>query len=108
GRPLELVAVSARDRKKRRAVDVSAAQWHDDPVSLVESDADVIVELVGGEDGAAYALVRKALAAGKHVVTANKALLAHHGAELAALAEEHHVALKFEAAAAGGIAIVQA
>ena len=108
GRTLELVSVSARDRKKRRAADVSKAQWHDDPVALVESDADVIVELIGGEDGAAYTLVRKALAAGKHVITANKALLAHHGAELAALAEQHHVALKFEAAAAGGIPIVKA
>jgi homoserine dehydrogenase len=108
GRPLELVAISARDRRKRRAADISTVRWHDDPAALVESDADVIVELIGGEDGAAYALVRKALAAGKHVVTANKALLAHHGAELAALAEQHHVALKFEAAAAGGIPIVKA
>jgi homoserine dehydrogenase len=108
GRSLELVAVSARDRKKRRAADVSKALWHDDPVALVESDVDVVVELIGGEDGAAYTLVRKALSAGKHVITANKALLAHHGAELAALAEEHRVALKFEAAAAGGIPIVKA
>jgi homoserine dehydrogenase len=108
GRPLELVAVSARDRKKRRAADVSKALWHDDPVALVESDVDVVVELIGGEDGAAYTLVRKALSVGKHVITANKALLAHHGAELAALAEEHRVALKFEAAAAGGIPIVKA
>jgi homoserine dehydrogenase len=108
GRSLELVAVSARDRKKRRSADISSALWHDDPVALVDSDVDVVVELIGGEDGAAYALVAKALKSGKHVVTANKALLAHHGAELAALAEQNNVALKFEAAAAGGIPIVKA
>ncbi len=108
GRRLELVGVSARDRKKRRATDLSAIAWMDDPTALAGSDADVVVELIGGEDGAAYALVKAALANGKHVVTANKALLASHGAELAALAEEHNVALKFEAAAAGGIPIVKA
>jgi homoserine dehydrogenase len=108
GRTLELVAVSARDRKKRRATDVSNLAWHDDPVALASSDADVIVELIGGENGAALELVRTALQNRKHVVTANKALLAHHGAELASLAEANGVALKFEAAAAGGIPIVKA
>ncbi|HEX3674301.1 MAG TPA: homoserine dehydrogenase [Rhizomicrobium sp.] len=108
GRKLELVAVSARDRKKRRATDLSAIAWSDDPVALAKSDADVVIELIGGENGVAHALVRDALANGKHVVTANKALLASHGAALAALAEEHNAALKFEAAAAGGIPIVKA
>jgi homoserine dehydrogenase len=108
GRPLEITAVSARDRRKRRAADISHIAWTDDPLALVKSDADVIVELIGGENGAAQALVEAALASGKHVVTANKALLAHHGAELAALAEDHNVALKFEAAVAGGIPIVKA
>jgi homoserine dehydrogenase len=108
GRPLEIIGVSARDRRKRRATDISAIAWSDDPLALAASEADVIVELIGGEDGAAHALVEKALASGKHVVTANKALLAHHGAKLAALAEDHNVALKFEAAAAGGIPIVKA
>jgi len=108
GRPLEIVGVSARDRRKRRATDVSRIAWSDDALALVKSDADVIVELIGGENGTAHALVEAALAAGKHVVTANKALLAHHGAALAALAEDHDVALKFEAAAAGGIPIVKA
>jgi homoserine dehydrogenase len=108
GRPLELVAISARDRKKRRSTDLSAITWTDDPVALANGDADVVVELIGGEDGAARELVQAALANGKHVVTANKALLAHHGAELATLAEEKNVALKFEAAAAGGIPIVKA
>jgi homoserine dehydrogenase len=108
GRSLEIIAVSARDRKKRRAADLSNITWIDDPVALAKTDADVVVELIGGEDGAAYALVKKALQARKHVVTANKALLAHHGAALAALAEENNAALKFEAAAAGGIPIVKA
>jgi homoserine dehydrogenase len=108
GRKLGLVAVSARDRKKRRATDLSGIDWIADAVALADSDADVIVELIGGDNGAALDLVQASLANGKHVVTANKALLAKHGAELAAQAEEHRVALKFEAAAAGGIPIVKA
>ncbi len=107
-RKLEIVAVSARDRNKSRATDISGLRWLDDPVALAESDADVVVELIGGEEGVARALVEASLAAGKHVVTANKALLAHHGARLAAMAEERGLALKFEAAAAGGIPIVKA
>lgn len=108
GRPLELVGVSARDRKKKRATDISHLEWATDPSSLAKSDADVIVELIGGEEGIARKLVEEALAAKKHVVTANKALLAYHGAKLAALAEQNNVSLKFEAAAAGGIPIVKA
>jgi len=108
GRPLEIVGVSARDRKKRRAGDVSAIAWSDDPLALAQSDADVVVELIGGEEGIARQLVEAALANGKHVVTANKALLAKHGLALAELAEKNGVTLKFEAAAAGGIPIVKA
>jgi homoserine dehydrogenase len=108
GRPLELVGVSARDRGKKRSADVSQIDWQNDSADLAKSDADVIVELIGGEEGPARALVQAALHTKKHVVTANKALLAYHGAELAALAEEQNVALKFEAAAAGGIPIVKA
>ncbi|MGN6514373.1 MAG: homoserine dehydrogenase, partial [Rhizomicrobium sp.] len=108
GRPLQLVGVSARDKTKRRATDVSKLNWQADAKALVNADVDVIVELLGGESGPAYDLVKTALAAKKHVVTANKALLAYHGTELAALAEENGVALKFEAAAAGGIPIVKA
>jgi len=108
GRTLELVGVSARDKAKSRTVNVSKIAWENDARALVKSDADVIVELIGGEEGIAYDLVKSALVAKKHVVTANKALLAYHGAELAALAEENNVALKFEAAAAGGIPIVKA
>jgi homoserine dehydrogenase len=108
GRAVECVAVSARDRKKARTVDIADIPWTDDVQSLAGGDADVVVELIGGEDGPARTLVERALSAHKHVVTANKALLAHHGASLAALAEEMGVALRFEAAAAGGIPIVKA
>jgi homoserine dehydrogenase len=108
GRTLELVAVCARDRLKPRAANVSELAWFDDPVALASCGADVVVELIGGEEGSARSLVETALRGGRHVVTANKALLAHHGAELAMLAEEKGAALKFEAAAAGGIPIVKA
>ncbi|MGI9383302.1 MAG: homoserine dehydrogenase [Methyloligellaceae bacterium] len=108
GGPISVRAVSARDRNKDRGVDLSAYEWFDDPCAMASSaDIDVIVELIGGEAGVAKDAVSAALAGGKHVVTANKALLAHHGPALAALAEEHGVALNFEAAVAGGIPIVK-
>jgi len=106
GRTLEIIAVSARDRKKAR--DFAFTGWTDDVLSLAKGDADVVVELIGGEEGIARELVETALANGKHVVTANKALLAKHGLALAQLAEKNNVTLKFEAAAAGGIPIVKA
>jgi homoserine dehydrogenase len=106
GRKLEITAVSARDKNKARGYAVSG--WTGDVLSLAKTDADVVVELIGGEEGIARQLVESALAAGKHVVTANKALLAKHGLALARLAEKNGVALKFEAAAAGGIPIVKA
>jgi homoserine dehydrogenase len=108
GRKLEVVAVSARDRSRDRGFDSSGFKWTDDAVSLAKSDADVVVELIGGEDGVALSLVEAALSNGKHVVTGNKALLAKHGARLAALAEKNGLALKWEAAVAGGIPIVKA
>src|SRR6185436_12972241 len=82
--------------------------WTDDPLALAKGDADVVVELIGGEEGIARQLVETALASKKHVVTANKALLAKHGLRLAQIAETNGVTLKFEAAAAGGIPIVKA
>ena len=108
GRGFEIVAVSARDARKARGFDTSKFTWTADAVALAKSDADVVVELIGGEDGVALALVEASLTAGKHVVTGNKALLAKHGARLAALAEKNGGALKFEAAVAGGIPIVKA
>ncbi|MCV0396772.1 MAG: homoserine dehydrogenase [Rhizobiaceae bacterium] len=108
GRPIAVAAVSARDRSRDRGVDLSAAQWFDDPVDLAKSAyIDVFVELVGGEEGAARASVRAALEAGRHVVTANKALLARHGLELAAIAEKKGVLLNYEAAVAGGIPVIK-
>ncbi len=106
GRKLEIIGVSARSKNKARGIDV--AGWTDDPLTLAKGDADVVVELIGGEEGIARQLVESALANKKHVVTANKALLAKHGKALADLAEKNGVTLKFEAAAAGGIPIVKA
>jgi homoserine dehydrogenase len=109
GRGLELVAVSARHRSKDRGVDVSGARWHERAVALAQDpEVEVVVELIGGADGVAKELVEAALAAGKPVVTANKALMAHHGTALAAAAEGAGVALAFEAAVAGGIPIIKA
>jgi homoserine dehydrogenase len=108
GRPLEIAAVCARDRSKDRGVDVSRYAWEDDMSLLAErADVDVVVELVGGADGPALALARRALAAGKGLVTANKAMIAHHGMELAAAAEAAGAPLKFEAAVAGGIPVIK-
>jgi homoserine dehydrogenase len=108
GRQIVIGGVSARTRAKARGVDISAVPWFDDPVALATSDGiDVLVELIGGEEGPPRAAVEAALQARKHVVTANKALLARHGAELAALAERQGVELNFEAAVAGGIPVIK-
>jgi len=108
GRPFELAAVSARSRSKSRGVDLSDVRWCDDPVEMAaDPGIHVFVELIGGDDGIARKAVETALAAKKHVVTANKALLARHGTELARLAEKSGVALNFEAAVAGGIPIIK-
>lgn len=106
---MAVTAVSARDRSRDRGLDLSGVTWFDDPVALAASgEVDCVVELVGGAEGAARATVETALRAGKHVVTANKALLASHGLALAGLAEAKGVALSFEASAAGGIPVVKA
>jgi homoserine dehydrogenase len=108
GRPIEVVAVSARNRTKDRGVNLSAFAWEDDMTALAtRDDVDVVVELVGGSDGPALTLARTTLAGGKQLVTANKAMIAHHGMELAALAESHGAALKYEAAVAGGIPVIK-
>jgi len=108
GRPLEIAAICARDRSKHRGVDLSRYTWEDDMTLLAErGDVDVVVELVGGADGPALALARRTLVAGKGLVTANKAMIAHHGMELAAAAEAARVPLKFEAAVAGGIPVIK-
>jgi len=109
GRPITVTAVSARDRARDRGVSVAGLRWYEDAVALAaDPQVDVIVECIGGSDGKAKALVEAAIAAGKHVVTANKALLAVHGAALAEASEAKGVALAFEAAVAGGIPAIKA
>ena len=108
GRPVAITAVSARDRMKNRDVDLSGYAWETDARALaVRDDIDVFVELIGGDEGIAREAVTAALKAGKDVVTANKALLAIHGQELAELAEAHGRVIRFEAAVAGGIPIIK-
>ncbi|MEC7852089.1 MAG: homoserine dehydrogenase [Pseudomonadota bacterium] len=109
GRSFTITAVSARSRTADRGFDMSGIAWVEDAADIAaRDDVDIVVEMIGGESGVALDLVRASLQAGKHVVTANKALLAHHGAEIAALAEEKGVGLMFEAAVAGGIPAVKA
>jgi homoserine dehydrogenase len=108
GRDIVITAISARDRTKDRGVDISAYTWEDDMTAMAaRDDVDVVVELVGGSDGPALALARNTIAGGKALVTANKAMIAHHGLELAQAAETARVALKFEAAVAGGIPVIK-
>lgn len=108
GRAIEITAVSARSRDKDRGVPLSGYAWEDDPVALAKrDDVDVFVELMGGEDGPAKDAIEAAIALGKDVVTANKALLAHHGQALAETAEAQGAVIRFEAAVAGGIPVVK-
>jgi len=108
GRSIAVTGVSARDRSRDRGIALGDAEWFDDPVALARSGAiDVFVELVGGDDGPARKSVKAALEAGKHVVTANKALLARHGVSLAETAEKKGVLLNYEAAVAGGIPVIK-
>ncbi len=108
GRPIEIVAVTARSRAKNRGIDLKKVRWVKDPIALARDPGiDVFVELMGGAGDPAKRAIEAALSSGKSVVTANKALLAKHGVALARLAERNHVALNFEAAVAGGIPIVK-
>ncbi|MBW7849864.1 MAG: homoserine dehydrogenase [Rhodospirillales bacterium] len=109
GRPIVVTAVSARERGRDRGVSLEGLHWYEDAVAMAAgADVDVVVELIGGSDGVAKAVCETAIAQGKHVVTANKALLAVHGADLARNAEERGLILAFEAAVAGGIPIIKA
>jgi homoserine dehydrogenase len=109
GRPIEIVAVSARTKGKDRGIDLAPYRWHDDPVSLAKDpEVELLIEVIGGASGPAKDAIEAALTLGKPVVTANKALLAAHGPALAALAEEHDTSIAFEAAAAGGIPVIKA
>ncbi len=109
GARLRVDAVAARERTKPRGLPLAGVRWHDSAGGLARDPAlDIVVELIGGADGAARDVCEAALKAGKHVVTANKALLANHGTALARLAETANATLRFEAAVAGGIPIVKA
>ena len=108
GSIIDIVAVSARDKTRDRGLSLGDIAWYDDARDLTSlPNVDVIVEVIGGAEGIAYDVCKSALTNGKHVVTANKALLAKHGTELAKLAEKKNVSLTFEAAIAGGIPIVK-
>jgi len=108
GRDVIVTAVSARDPKRDRGVDLSTAKWFDDPVKMAQTaDIDVFIELIGGDEGPARSAVKAALEASRHVVTANKALLAKHGVALAEIAEKKGVLLNYEAAVAGGIPVIK-
>jgi len=109
GRAVVIAAVSARDRTKNRDADVSGFAWETDPVALARrDDVDVFIEVMGGHEGPAREATEAAIAAGKDVVTANKALLAHHGHALALSAEAAGRVIRFEAAVAGGIPVIKA
>jgi homoserine dehydrogenase len=109
GRSIQVTAVSARDRIKNRGLDLSSMAWFDDSAAMArEADADVVCELIGGSDGIAKDTCEAAIAAGRHVVTANKALIAMHGVGMGRAAEGIGVTLAYEAAVAGGIPIIKA
>ena len=108
GRPVTVSAVSARDRSRDRGVSLDGLAWEADAVALARrDDVDVLVELIGGDAGPAKDAVEAALDAGKDVVTANKAMLALHGAALARRAEANGAALRYEAAVAGAIPVIK-
>ncbi|MEZ7813735.1 MAG: homoserine dehydrogenase [Paracoccaceae bacterium] len=108
GRPVIISAVSARDQSRDRGVDLSSYDWESDPVALAaRNDVDVFVEVMGGSEGPALEAARLALSLGKDIVTANKAMLALHGQELALLAEASGQMVRFEAAVAGGIPVIK-
>lgn len=109
GREIQIVAVSARNKDIDRGVDLSGFEWVSNTIDLATKyELDAVIELIGGSEGVAADLVRASLGNNCHVVTANKALLAHHGLELAQNAESHNVSIMYEAAVAGGIPIIKA
>ena len=109
GRRIVITAINARDRSRDRGFDLSRYRWVDDPLTLAQDpEVDAIIEVVGGSEGVALDVARAAIAAKKPFVTANKAMIAHHGMELAAVADASDTPLKFEAAVAGGIPVIKA
>ncbi|MCC3860549.1 homoserine dehydrogenase [Pseudemcibacter aquimaris] len=109
GREIQITAVSARSKTADRGVDLSPYTWVDNAADMADLDnVDIVVELIGGEEGIAFTLSKNALKNKKSLVTANKAMVAHHGALLADMAQENDVAMRYEAAVAGGIPIIKA
>ena len=108
GRGISVVAAAVRDLDRERGCDLNGIRLTDDPATVVDDpEVDVVVELMGGIEPARN-LVLQAIARGKHVVTANKALIALHGNEIFERAQERGVVVAFEAAVAGGIPIIKA
>lgn len=107
GRPVMVTMAAVRDLSRARSCDTTGIQLTDDPLQVATSDVDVVLELMGGT-GKALEVVRTAIESGKHVITANKALLAEHGNELLALAEAKGVMVAFESSVAGGIPVIKA
>ena len=108
GRPILVTAVSARDRRKERGLALDAVRWFEDAVAMAsDPEIDVVIELIGGAEGVALEVTRTALEHGKHVITANKAMIAHHGTDLAFAAEEAGAVLSYEAAVCGGIPVIK-
>lgn len=108
GIPVMVTAVSARNADADRGFSMQGIQFCNNPLDLASMDnVDVVVELIGGSEGVALDLVQAAIANGKHVITANKALLAHHGYKLAVQAEKAGVMLAAEASVAGGIPVLK-
>jgi homoserine dehydrogenase len=107
GAEFEIIAVSARDKIKDRGVDVSKILWVDQPLDLLKTDCEIVLELMGGDGDPALSFIQNALQSGKKVVTANKSLLAKHGKSLSNLVMQTGGSLGFEAAVAGGIPIIK-
>ena len=108
GIELELVAISAKNKRKKRSVDISPYRWIASPIKIAtDPDVDVIVELIGDMDNTARKVIKEAINNGKHVVTANKSLLAKEGSIFEELARKKNVFLRYEAAVAGGIPIIK-
>ena len=108
GIELELVAISAKNKRKKRSVDISPYRWIASPINIAKDpDVDVIVELIGDMDNTARKVIKEAINNGKHVVTANKSLLAKEGSIFEELARKKNVFLRYEAAVAGGIPIIK-
>jgi homoserine dehydrogenase len=108
GRAVRVVAVTARSKAKKRAVDLRGIAWAKNPQALAEDpDVDCFVELMGGAGDPAFSAIEAALKSGKSVVTANKALIARHGLRLAHAAEKHGGALNFEAAVGAAIPVIK-